>query len=122
MRVFHGLMALLFVVAVVVQWNDPDPIPWVLMYGAAASLAAMGTLGIPPRETAVFLGLIASLWAASLLPSAVKFDASTTEWQMKAGDIIEEEARECGGLLLVTVSAVALVMDANRRRRSSVPR
>ena len=38
-------MALLFSSAAVVQWNDPDPLPWIVAYCATAYLAARRALG-----------------------------------------------------------------------------
>ena len=34
-RAFNGLMCALFLLSVVVQWNDPDPLRWMAIYGAA---------------------------------------------------------------------------------------
>lgn len=116
----HALMALLLVFAAVMQGNDPDPLPWLLMYGAAAVVAVWGLLGRPPAAAAVALALLAGVWSLALSPGLAVFlarDLSATRFSMPAGDVIEEEARECLGLLLVVVSSLLLVMDANGRRR-----
>lgn len=123
LRLFHALFAALFLLSVAVQWNDPDPLPWALLYGAACVLALGGALGRPSTGGAVALLLIAGLWALSLTPSLGAFvsrDLSSVAFQMKAGDLLEEEARECGGLLLVCLASLVQVMDANARRRRSV--
>ena len=38
MKILSAAMCLLFVVAMAVQLNDPDPLRWVLLYGIAAAL------------------------------------------------------------------------------------
>jgi hypothetical protein len=123
LRLFHSLFAALFLLSVAVQYNDPDPLPWVLLYGSSCVLALAAVLGRPSPTGAVALLLLAGLWALSLSPSLGAFvsrDLSTTTFAMKAGDLIEEEARECGGLLLVCLAAIVQVMDANARRRRSL--
>ena len=120
LKLYHALMALLFLFSVVVQGNDPDPLPWMLLYGAACVLAIGGIIGRPLGAPSVALALLAGIWAMSLSPSLGAFlarDLAATHFQMKAGDVIEEEARECGGLLLVSLSCLVVVMDANARRR-----
>lgn len=123
LRLLHASFAALFLLSVAVQYNDPDPLPWALLYGASCVLALGGALGRPSTGGAVALLLLAGVWALSLSPSLGAFisrDLSTMAFQMKAGDLIEEEARECGGLLLVCLASIVQVMDANARRRRSV--
>ncbi len=123
LRLFHALFAALFLLSVAVQYNDPDPLPWVLLYGAACVLALGAVLGRPSTTGSVALLLLAGLWALSLTSSLGAFvsrDLSSTHFEMKAGDLIEEEARECGGLLLVCLASIVQVMDANARRRRSL--
>jgi hypothetical protein len=123
LRLLHASFAALFLLSVAVQFNDPDPLPWMLLYGAACVLALGAVLGRPSTTGAVALLLLAGLWALSLSPSLGAFvsrDLSTTTFTMKAGDLIEEEARECGGLLFVCLASFLQVMDANARRRRSL--
>lgn len=120
LKLWHALMALLFLFSVVVQGNDPDPVPWMLIYGAAFVLTVAGVIGHPSAAASIALALLAGVWAMSLSPSLGAFlsrDLAATHFQMKAGDVIEEEARECGGLLLVGLGSFVLLMDANARRR-----
>jgi hypothetical protein len=119
LKLWHAVMAALFLFSVAVQVNDPDPAPWMMMYGAAFVLAVGGVLGRPPSSAALGLGLLVGMWAMALLPSLSTFvarDLSSLDFAMKAGDLIEEEARECGGLLLVCFETLMLVMDAHARR------
>lgn len=123
LRILHGAFAALFVLSVVVQYNDPDPLPWALLYGGAAVFALAAVFGAPSPTGAATLLLLAGLWALSLAPSFGAFlsrDLSQTRFEMHVGDLVEEEARECGGLLLVCIASIVQVMDANARRRRSL--
>jgi hypothetical protein len=112
MRVFHGLVGLALLLSAVVQLNDPDPAVWVLLYGLASLVAAMGCAMThrPPALIAGVLCVMALAWIGTLVPS---FGAVT--WAELVGDARMlrpevEVAREAGGLGLVAfwmaVSAV----------------
>src|SRR5690606_539791 len=45
MRWFHLACAGLFAVSALLQYNDPDPVAWVLMWGAAAVVAVLNFRG-----------------------------------------------------------------------------
>lgn len=65
MRVLGATMAALFVLSIAVQWNDPDPLPWMGFYG----LAAVSALGVAfERSGRAWRGLE---WATLLLALAV---------------------------------------------------
>jgi hypothetical protein len=83
-----------------VQWNDPDPLPWIAAYSATALLAGRHALGSPaPLSASAGLGLALAVWALLLSPSLLQADAGAyTAFSMQ--DRIAEEAREAIGLWL----------------------
>ena len=96
------LFLLMFAFSVVVQLNDPDPLPWMLVYGAAALACLLSLLGKLPWQLAVVTGIIALAWAASIAPRVigqVPFMDMFAEFEMK--DIGVEESREMYGLILI---------------------
>jgi hypothetical protein len=101
-RVVNGFMAALFAFGVVVQYNDPDPLPWMLIYLAAA-LICIGALarGRVPAWSALGVGLIALLWGLILSrgPSLNEYSHMFDYWEMKSP--AAEEAREASGLLII---------------------
>jgi hypothetical protein len=111
-------MAFLFAVSVVVQWNDPDPLFWMALYGAAALLAVLAAIGQAPLvPNLVALALFAALavaWAPAFFGSRSE---AYTSWEMKAPQ--DEEPREAGGLLLCTVWSAVLSHRAWRTRTSA---
>jgi hypothetical protein len=60
-------MAALFAICVALQYNDPDPIRWMLIYGAAMVIS----VALPAKRAVSFIGLIlgaaALVWAVVLL-------------------------------------------------------
>ena len=103
-RLLNGLMAALFALAVVVQFNDPDPLRWVALYGAALAVSTLAAArGSVPVVLPATVGGIALAWGlflagnsgATLRTYQQMFDA----WEMKNTSI--EEAREATGLLIV---------------------
>ena len=91
---------LLFSAAASVQWNDPDPLVWILAYATAAVLSLTAALGRPlPRVTGaaalVFAVAFASL-AASLIDAPT---AAFTSLEMRAP--VHEAPREAAGLGLL---------------------
>ena len=98
------MMAALFAFAAAVQYNDPDPLRWMAIYGLAmlaCGLALAGRLSwLPPA----LLGLIALVWAGTLAPGVVG-RVSVGELFQSYGMLSPavEEGREMGGLLIVAV-------------------
>jgi hypothetical protein len=115
-------MFLAFAFSVVVQFNDPDPVTWAAVYGAAAYISL---LEIWRRNSAWFPGLVSFLtlaWAAMLAPRVigkVRFMDMFAEFEMK--DIGIEESREMYGLLLVAIWMAVVAIAAWRRRTDSSP-
>jgi hypothetical protein len=62
MRLTNALFALLFTFSVGVQVNDPDPVPWMLVYGSAVGVCVLWHLGRLPRGLAWGLAAGAVLW------------------------------------------------------------
>jgi transmembrane protein TMEM220 len=115
--------ALLFLGCVAVQFNDPDPLRWMAIYGAAAvlSLAALRRGGIPWIPTAV-VGGIALAWMLSILPRVIgRVSLAELFGRFEMKTITIEEARECVGLGLVTAWMAVLAAVSLRARRGPAP-
>jgi hypothetical protein len=100
------LMTAAFLFSVVVQWNDPDPIRWMAIYGAAAAVsgwAALAPAGYP-WWLPVAVAVVALIWSLTLLPQVVgkvRLAELFESWEMKSPRV--EVAREAGGLMIVAV-------------------
>ena len=120
-RILCVAFAALFTLGAAVQWNDPDPLPWMVTYGFAAGLAAAAAYErLWPRVTALFaLGM--ALWLFALAPSLMGAPPEAfTSFRMQ--DRSHEEPREAGGLALLAIWNAFLAHRgrmATRRRRES---
>src|SRR5436309_8511596 len=121
MRVANVLMTGLFALAVAVQYNDPDPVRWMAIYGAACLVTLMVAIrGRAPLAAPVTVGLVAVAWCvywastsrADLGTYGHMFDA----WEMKNEPI--EEAREASGLLIISVWMAVVALRTRVKART----
>jgi len=113
MRVVSMLMTFLLFFAVGLQYNDPDPMPWMLIYGIAGLVTGVATLvpGRYPWPVPALIGLVALIWAATLLPEiAGRFGCSELFESFEMANVIIEEARECLGLAVIAAWMAVLVI------------
>ena len=115
-RILDGVFLLLFAFSVVVQVNDPDPLRWIAIYGAAA--VACLVAGQLNWTVPVAIGLVALAWAITIAPNVlgiVPVREMFREFEMKDRGV--EEAREMYGLLLIAVWMAVLGHRAFWRAR-----
>lgn len=111
------VMGVLFLVSAALQWNDPDPWGWALIYGTAGivSIAAArprrtsGTTWVRPLAGCV--ALIALVWAAMLAPQALPgLTFRHLFGSMQAETPAVELSREWLGLLWVAVWMIVVLL------------
>jgi hypothetical protein len=105
MRIMAAVCAGLFLVAALLQYNDPDPLRWMVLYGIAAWGAWSDWRGAPRRLWAAGLLGACVAWMSFLWHSIVAFfirnDWSLLFATMQAGEPLIEDSREFLGLALV---------------------
>jgi hypothetical protein len=113
-RTIAGLIAVLFAYAAVLNFNDPDPVRWVAIYGAAGlvSLLAAATGAVPSAAPAA-IAIVALVWGIALAARVPNMDVYThmfDQWEMTSTTV--EEAREACGLFIVAgwMAVVAAVL------------
>lgn len=101
-RIADGVMLVVFLLSALVQVNDPDPLPWIAVYGAAAVLCAAALVGRGGRAAPLVLMLVALAAAAPLAPRVLgRARLADVFGTMKATDPLVEETREMLGLLII---------------------
>lgn len=117
-------MASLFGFAAVVQFNDPDPIRWMAVYGAACALCVLSIVrGAVPPLLALAAAAAAFAWAVSIVaggPGASEYGRMFDGWEMRSVPV--EEAREATGLLLMAGWMTVLGSRGMRGRASRAGR
>lgn len=122
MRLLNGVFFLAFALSVAVQYNDPDPLRWMAIYGAAAVLCLWRPA--PPWRWRIplLVAVVALIWVAMLLPGffgRISVGEAASSWKMMSPEM--EEARETGGLLIVAFWMVIISLVAWCARRREVP-
>lgn len=122
-KLFNVAMAAICIFAAAVQWNDPDPWMWIILYGLAAAVGFI-TLLAPPdarlqKIAPMVVGAMAVVGLLLLFPAIGSSEENATwgqvfsAWTMASGTV--ELLREAGGLLIVLVWMAVLLRSATRR-------
>ena len=117
----NAVMSLAFGFSVAVQVNDPDPLRWMAIYGAAAVCCVAELKRRVRAPYPVLLAAVALGWAGSLAPDVigkVRFGEMFAEFEMKNAGV--EQAREMYGLLIVALWMLAVACAAWRRRHHAL--
>ncbi len=116
----HAAMALLFLFAATLQFNDADALPWIAMYVAAAVPCVLVVIGRPRRVLAIGVGVIAVLWSGVYLvhgAAGVAPSAMFSEWTMRDDQV--RAARELYGLALIALMMLVSVVTTRSKPRAT---
>lgn len=107
MKIFYWVLSAVFFLFALVQYNDPDPILWILLYGGVAVHFALAGLGRLYRP-AIWIWLAASLvWVLMLSPDFInwlRIGMPSIVETMKAEKPWVELAREFLGLSIAAIA------------------
>jgi len=119
-RAVNGAMAALFGFAAVLQYNDPDPVRWMIVYSAAMVVtAAAAVRGTVPPIAPLIVAVVALVWGlvwSTDVPGLAAYERMFDSWEMKNAAV--EEARETGGLMIVSGWMLLLAVQGWRSRRA----
>ncbi|MDZ7694483.1 MAG: transmembrane 220 family protein [Balneolaceae bacterium] len=116
--VVNYVMAVLFLFAAGVQFNDPDGIEWILLYGSAAVACLLYATGRYRRFVPVVVLLAALVWAGFIFPAFFEGESFSlrTFSSVRMTNMEYETAREFGGLMVVSIwmAVIAIFSPASR--------
>ena len=95
-------MLLVFLLCMGVQYNDPDSLIWMTMYGLAAITCVLSILDKLHFSISIFIGFVGIVWALTLLPDVISSYSTTDNlftWKMNGLGV--EKVREIGGLFII---------------------
>ena len=113
LKILNLVFLLAFLLAALLQYNDPDPIRWVAIYIAAATLCKLQHFKQITPIFPVLLLIICLAWIGMLVPSLTQGVAWTDildSLAMKTKAV--EEAREIGGLVLVASWSAVIAINS----------
>jgi Transmembrane family 220, helix len=114
MRYVNGFFCALFVLFAIVQYNDPDAILWILIYGITAVWA-----GLAAFRTGLFAHspLLIGAFAVTLVAMAA---GMIYEWPRSIADWWDNEfVREGLGMIIATVALLVVAYTLWRTRREA---
>ncbi|MEJ7602305.1 MAG: transmembrane 220 family protein [Kofleriaceae bacterium] len=110
------VMAALFVLCAVLQYNDPDPVRWMAIYGAGAVVSALMPARKPVAGLGMLVGLACAIWSIWLIHATwglIALSDLTSKMSEKGGAV--EAGREAGGLAIEAVWLLAASAFRGRR-------
>ena len=110
-----GVFAILFLISAVLQYNDPDPLLWIAIYG----IATLVTLGYVFNKVSyivpALVGLLGVIGFFLIFPE--KFEG----FAIGQGDNKNiEEAREAFGLLIISIVMFVFALRIRFKYKSKV--
>jgi len=117
MKGLNRLMMVVFLSCLLLQWNDPDPVIWTLIYSAPIAGCLLWERSALGRLLPGVTALLAVAFALTLVFSAPLASTSGlgfTSWQMM--DEHAEVAREAGGLALIAGWMAVLAFVGSKQK------
>lgn len=116
LRLVNGFLALLMTVFAAVQYNDPDAVIWMVIYGVGALFAGM--VAFRPRLFQTLNYLKAALFACLLLAALGSILMWPSEFRTWWDN---EQVREGMGLIMVTVTLAIAALTVQVRQSVAGP-
>lgn len=109
-KIIDGTLAVLFFLFAAVQFNDPDPLLWIAIYGIVGLVSAGAFFRKYHQYTLISLILIITVWSLILLPNVFTW-LSSSQLSEIAGEMMSDKpyiegTRELGGLLIADLALV----------------
>jgi hypothetical protein len=123
MRIVNFILAIMFLLFAFVQINDPDPVIWILIYGAMAVLCIMAIFEFYPTKFTIGLLVLYVLYSIVYIPGVMEWFRQENK-AMLFDDVAKmqypyvEEAREFLGLVICIIVLIVFVIRARRRKIS----
>ena len=119
MKIFNFILAALFLVFAFVQVNDPDPLLWILIYGAMAVLAVLAMFNIYYRPVIIALLVLYVAYSLVYIPGVKEWMQQEDKTDLfdnvaKMNHLYIEEAREFLGLWICIAVLVFYVIRSRK--------
>ena len=122
MKILHFLLAIMFLAFTVLQFNDPDPLLWILIYGSMTTVCVMAAFKLYFPKVMLVQGVLYLVYCILLWPGVSEWFASDDK-AMLFDDLAKmqypyiEESREFLGLVICMVVLAPYVVYSTRRKK-----
>lgn len=107
MKIVNIVFGSLFVLSAILQYNDPDPFLWIVIYLYAGMICFLGYFGKLTKRTLVIGMVLFAFYAATLIPGFYTWLTGGNQGEifgeMSANRMYVEETREFLGLVICLV-------------------
>ncbi|WP_276372298.1 transmembrane 220 family protein [Chryseolinea sp. H1M3-3] len=122
MRIVNFILAIMFLAFAFVQINDPDPVIWILIYGAMAVLSVMAIFEFYPKKFIIGLLVLYIIYSFVFMPGVAEWlrqddKALLFDNIAKMQFPYIEEAREFLGLLICIIVLVVFLVRSRSATR-----
>ena len=115
LSITNYVMLAVFILCIAVQYNDPDPGIWMLIYGLAAIVCFLASRNQMHWILPALICLIVFAWGLKLayqVPESFSFNEIVfSSWSMKNYGV--EIVRELGGLAIILFWMIVLTLTKN---------
>ncbi|MCB1121182.1 MAG: hypothetical protein KJT03_06520 [Verrucomicrobiae bacterium] len=119
MKILNWILCFLFLLSAGLQYNDPDPIQWMLMWAGAGVACLLFGIKKLPKWVPMAEAVIAICWAGYILPKIISHmvDIHWNEvfMQAKMSNLTVEYVREFGGLLIILIWMIVLILQTRKK-------
>ena len=121
MKIFSIVFALIFLLFTFVQFNDPDPLLWIAIYGAMAALCIMAIFNKYPQRVYQILLVLFAGYSTLFIPSVLiwlrqEHLSDLFDDVAKMEHLYIEESREFLGLLICVLVLVFYLIQTRKLR------
>ena len=123
MKILHFILATLFFAFTVVQFNDPDPLLWILIYGSMSAVCVMAGFKLYFPKVMIVQGVLYLVYCVLLWPGVSRWFSSDNKAMLfddiaKMQNLYIEESREFLGLAICLV-VLALYLWLSLRKKQA---
>ena len=120
MKIFNGILTLLFILFAAVQLNDPDPYYWIAIYTLVGAISGFAVLG-KYNKNIILTGIgICLIWMYTLIPGVADWfekGMPSITGSMKAESPHVEYLREFLGLFIVLLALIFHYIQARKKSK-----
>jgi len=120
MRIVNFLLAVMFLLFAFVQINDPDPVIWILIYGAMAILSIMAIFEFYPKKFLIVFIVLYLAYSIVYIPGVLEWlrhdnKSALFDEVAKMEHLYIEESREFLGLMICVAVQVFYLIRSRRK-------